>query len=367
MHISSIELSNFRNYEHALIDFSEGINLFYGKNAQGKTNILEAVSLAATTRSHKGSKDRDMVRHTQEESHIRMFIKKNTGEHRLDLHLKKNGKKGIALDMVPVKRAGDIYGLLNIVVFSPEDLTMIKSGPKARRRFLNQELCQTDRLYFSNLARYQKCLLKRASFLKTGDVEKFPEELDAWDMQLVFLGKQIINSRKKFISEISPIVNSINKKISGGSEEIELIYEPNVTEEDFEKTLAATRARDIRMRENHVGPHRDDFSVMINGKDARLFGSQGQQRSAALSLKLAEIEILKEKTGEVPVLLLDDVLSELDTDRQQMLFKGISGGQTLLTCTGLFDIERVNLCADRVFYVEEGTVTVKQQQEDLHV
>jgi DNA replication and repair protein RecF len=165
--------------------------------------------------------------------------------------------------------------------------------------------------------------LQRASFLKTGDVEKFPEELDAWDMQLVFLGKQIINSRKKFISEISPIVNSINKKISGGSEEIELIYEPNVTEEDFEKTLAATRARDIRMRENHVGPHRDDLSILINDLPARNYGSQGQQRSAALALKLGEAAVIRNFSDEQPVALLDDVMSELDAGRQNYILNHI--------------------------------------------
>ena len=360
MQISSIELSNFRNYESAAIEFSEGINLIYGKNAQGKTNILEAVSVAGTTRSHKRSHDREMVRIGADESHIRMYIKKGRVSHRVDIHLRRNGPKGIALDMNAIKRAVDIYGILNLVVFSPEDLSMIKSGPKLRRRFLNQELCQTDKKYYACLANYQKCILQRSALLKQPDILNRMAELDAWDEQLLIFGKEMIRRRKEFTAEISPMVNAVNSVISGGSEKLELLYEPNVSLEEYEAALRNSRERDIRFKETHVGPHRDDFSVIIDGKDAKLYGSQGQQRSAALALKLAEIEILKNKTGETPVLLLDDVLSELDTDRQKMLFEGVGECQTLITCTGLSDIERANLFADRVFYVENGNITTEK-------
>ena len=356
MYISSLELQDFRNYESLSVEFADGVNLFHGRNAQGKTNILEAVTVAGTTRSHKGSKDKDMIRHSMEEGHIRMHIVRNDGTHRIDIHLKRNKAKGIALDMLPVKRAGDVYGLLQFVIFSPEDLSIVKAGPAVRRRFLNQELCQTDKIYFKELAEYNRCLLQRQALLRLPDIEDRRDELSVWDAQLIRTGKKIIAIRKAFIEELSPIVRTIHAELTGGAEELSLRYEPSVSEADFEVQLALSVDNDIRYKETHVGPHRDDFSLAIGGDAVRVFGSQGQQRTAALSLKLAEIEMLRKKTGEMPVLLLDDVLSELDEERQIQLLKRIRGGQTFLTCTGLEDIRKNKLDCDRVFYVEDGTV-----------
>ncbi len=363
MYISSLELQNFRNYESLSIELADGVNLFHGRNAQGKTNILEAVSVAGTTRSHKGSKDRDMIRHSEEEAHIRMHIARRDGTHRIDIHLKKNKPKGIALDMLPVRRAGDVYGLLQFVIFSPEDLSIVKAGPAVRRRFLNQELCQTDKIYLSDLAEYSRCLAQRSLLLKVPDIEDRKDELSVWDEQLIRTGTKIILARQTFIEELSPIAERIHGELTAGSEKLTLRYEPCVSAEEFAVQLALSAENDIRCRENHIGPHRDDFSMSVGGDPLRVFGSQGQQRTAALSLKLAEIEMLYRKTDEMPVLLLDDVLSELDEERQIQLIRRIRGGQTLLTSTGLEEIRKNRLSCDRIFYVEEGTA-VREAQED---
>lgn len=362
MIIKSIELSNFRNYESLDLDFDYGTNILYGNNAQGKTNILEAVSVSGTTRSHKGSKDKEMIRFGEEEAHIKTVVNKKDMDYQIDVHIKKNKTKGIAVNKVPLKKASELFGILNIVFFSPEDLNIIKNGPSERRRFLDSELCQLDKIYLSDLAKYNKILNQRNKLLK--DMVFRPdlkETLPIWDAQLIDYGKRIIKRRKSFVDELNEIVFDIHKQISGEKEELVLKYEPNIDDAFFHDELNRAKERDMRFCQTSVGPHRDDMQFSVFDVDIRKYGSQGQQRTSALSLKLAEIELVKRNINETPVLLLDDVLSELDSSRQNYLLNSIHDIQTIITCTGLDEFIKNRFKIDKIFNVVEGVVTEKTE------
>ena len=322
MYIKSLELKNYRNYESLCINISPGTNILYGDNAQGKTNILEALYLAGTTKSHRGSKDREIIQFDREEAHIRMMVERNGSTHKIDMHLKKNKSKGIAIDGVPIRKASELFGIVNIVFFSPEDLNIIKNGPAERRRFLDSEICQLSRLYMIELANYNKVVAQR--------------------------------------NKLNDILSEIHQNLTGGKEQILITYEPNVSEEAFSEELKAGRERDLRFGQSYTGPHRDDFCVRVNDIDIRKYGSQGQQRTAALSLKLAEIRLVEEEIHDTPVLLLDDVLSELDGSRQNYLLQSIHSIQTLITCTGLDEFVENHFEANSVFQVVEGSVFHKE-------
>lgn len=357
MIIKSLELMNFRNYEFLDLKFNKGTNILYGDNAQGKTNVLEAIYLSATTKSHKGSKDKDIVNFYAEESHIRTYLEKEEIEYKVDMHLRKNKSKGIAIDGQKLKKAADLLGLLNVVFFSPEDLGIIKNGPAERRRFVDMELCQLDNFYIYNLNHYNKIVNQRNKLLK--DMYFNPQlrdTLNIWDFQLVSFGSKIIERRRIFIEQLNEIIYEIHKKLSGGREELVIKYEPDVEIEKFESAMRVSQEKDVKLKQTCVGPHRDDFSFMVEGIDIRKFGSQGQQRTAALSLKLSEIELVKKVTKDTPVLLLDDVLSELDSSRQQFLLNTIGDIQTIITCTGLDEFVNNRFEIDKVFKVVEGTV-----------
>lgn len=358
MIIKSIELADYRNYDTLTLQFDKGTNILYGDNAQGKTNILEAIYMAATSKSHKGSKDKEIIRFDKEEAHIRTYLDKEGVEVRVDMHLRKAGSKGIAIDGQKIKKAADLLGLCNAVFFSPEDLGIIKNGPSERRRFVDMELCQLDSFYLYNLNHYNKIVNQRNKLLK--DMYFNPalkETLNIWDSQLVSFGSKIIERRRLFIGQLNEIIFKIHKKLSGDKEEIIIHYEPDVETDDFEKRLKIFRDRDIKLKMTGVGPHRDDFSFMISGVDIRKFGSQGQQRTAALSLKLSELELMKKVTKDTPILLLDDVLSELDSSRQNYLLSNIGDIQTIITCTGLEEFINNNFEVNRMFQVNEGIVT----------
>ena len=358
MIIKSIELANFRNYETLDLVFDKGTNILYGDNAQGKTNILEAVYVAATTKSHKGSKDRDIIKFDEEEAHIRAYIEKEDVPTRIDMHLRKNKSKGIAIDGQKIKKASELLGLLNVVFFSPEDLNIIKNGPAERRHFVDMELCQLDNFYLYNLNHYNKIVNQRNKLLK--DMYFNPslkETLNIWDSQLVSFGSKIIERRKLFVEQLNEILYDIHRKLSGQKEELKMVYEPDVSMDDFEKQLRESQDKDIRLKQTCVGPHRDDFSFYASGIDIRRFGSQGQQRTAALSLKLSEIELVKKITKDTPVLLLDDVLSELDANRQNYLLNSIGNIQTIITCTGLDEFINNRFEIDKIYRVTNGTVT----------
>jgi DNA replication and repair protein RecF len=358
MIIKSIELADYRNYDSLNLQFDKGTNILYGDNAQGKTNILEAIYVAATTKSHKGSKDREIVNFDKEEAHIRTYLEKEGVETRVDMHLRKTKSKGIAIDGQKIKKASELLGLCNVVFFSPEDLGIIKMGPSERRRFVDMELCQLDSFYLYNLNHYNKIVNQRNKLLK--DMYLNPdlrETLSIWDMQLVSFGSKVIERRKLFVKQLNEIIYGIHKKLSGDREELSIRYEPNVEIEEFERQLKAGQERDIRSKMTSTGPHRDDFSFYVGDVDIRKYGSQGQQRTAALSLKLSEIELVKKITKDTPVLLLDDVLSELDSNRQNYLLNSIGDIQTIITCTGLEEFVNNRFEINRVFRVSDGKVT----------
>lgn len=361
MILKSVELNNFRNYESLHMELDSGTNILYGDNAQGKTNILESIYVNGTTKSHKGSKDREMIRFGCEESHIRTIVEKGGVDYQIDMHLKKNSSKGIAINRIPIRKASELFGILNLVFFSPEDLNIIKNGPSERRRFLDMELCQLNKLYLYELTRYNKILNQRNKLLK--DIIFRPElkdTLSVWDDQLVESGKKIIEAREEFVGELGVIVQKIHKSLSGNKEELILSYEPDSRAEELEKKMMDYRERDMKFGQTTAGPHRDDLSFFVDKVDIRRFGSQGQQRTSALSLKLSEIELVKKSIHDTPILLLDDVLSELDSNRQNFLLNSIHDIQTLITCTGLDEFVKNRFHINRVYQVVEGTVFMKK-------
>lgn len=357
MIIQSLELADFRNYKSLHMDFSEGTNILYGDNAQGKTNVLEALYMVSTTKSHRGMKDRDLIRFGQEEAHIRSCLLKSDIDYQIDMHLRKNKSKGIAINGQRIKKASELVGILHIVFFSPEDLSIVKDGPSERRRFMDMELCQLDRSYLFNLNHYNKIIDQRNKLLRELYFNpELKETIGIWDMQLLSYGTKIIERRQQFILQLNEIIGNVHEKLSGGREKLVVQYEPEVTAAAFEKKLLSSRERDIKLKMTCVGPHRDDFSFVDNDIDIRKFGSQGQQRTCALSLKLSEIELVKESIGEKPVLMLDDVLSELDSGRQNYLLNSIGGIQTFITCTGLDEFVNNRFSIDRLFEIQEGSV-----------
>lgn len=340
------------------LGFDKSTNIFYGDNAQGKTNILEAVYLSGTTKSHRGTKDKDMIQFGANESHIETIVEKNGIKYQIDMHLKKNSPKGIAINKIPIRKASELFGIINIVFFSPEDLNIIKNGPGERRRFIDLELSQLDKVYLNNLSNYNRIVNQRNHLLKEIDYNKGAlETLDIWDIQLIQYGNKIIERRQKFIEEINKIISNIHKKLTGNREDIKIVYEPSNGALSFEQALLKNKEKDLRIKSTSVGPHRDDIAFLVSDIDIRKYGSQGQQRTAALSLKLSEIELVKQSIHDTPVLLLDDVLSELDTHRQNYLLDSIHDIQTLITCTGVDEFVNHRFSINKVFHVQNGQVT----------
>jgi len=359
MIVKSLKLKNFRNYDLLDLEFDETTNIFYGDNAQGKTNILESIYLTGTTKSHRGTKDRDMIQFGQEEAHIETVVEKKGVPFKIDIHLKKNSPKGIAINKIPIKKASELFGIINIVFFSPEDLNIIKNGPAERRRFIDLELSQLDKLYLSDLSNYNRIVNQRNKLLKdVYDRKDLLDTLDIWDMQLVNYGNRIMERRKNFIDQMNQIIGEVHEKLTGGREHLKIFYEPSLKDESLEYALMKNRERDIRMKSTSVGPHRDDICFMCGDLDIRKFGSQGQQRTAALSLKLSEIELVRNEIKDTPILLLDDVLSELDKHRQNYLLDSIRDVQTLITCTGLDDFVNHRFSINKILRVEQGHVII---------
>lgn len=357
MVIKSLKLKNYRNYGLLDLTFDPKTNILYGDNAQGKTNILESLYLSGTTKSHRGTKDRDLIQFEHDEAHIETIVEKGGMSYKIDMHLKKNSPKGIAVNKIPIKKASELFGIIHFVFFSPEDLNIIKDGPSGRRRFIDLELSQLDKLYLSNLSNYNRIINQRNSLLK--DIykhENLIETLDIWDMQLAEYGTKVVQSRKEFINKVNQIISGIHHKLTGGKENIFITYESSLGNITLEQALKKNRERDIRLKSTSVGPHRDDICFMSDNLDIRKFGSQGQQRTAALSLKLSEIELVKSLIKDTPILLLDDVLSELDKHRQNYLLDSIHDIQTVITCTGLDEFVNHRFSINKIFHVKNGQI-----------
>ena len=287
-------------------------------------------------------------------------MEKNNREQRIDIHLRKNKTKGIAINGIPIKKASELFGLFNVVIFSPEDLEIIKKGPSERRKFVDMELCQLDKIYVYNLTNYNRIIAQRNKLLK--DIYFKPElkqTLDVWDGQLAQYGSKIIERRTNFIEKINEIIKPIHKQLTGGLEDINIVYNKNCEAEDLLRRLEENRDRDIKYKSTSIGPHKDDLLFFNDNKNIRIYGSQGQQRTIALSLKLAELELVKNLINDTPVLLLDDVLSELDSERQNHLLNSIDDIQTIITCTGLDEFIENRFKINKVFQVTEGKVEEK--------
>ena len=254
MIIESIELQNYRNYDQLHMEFSPGTNILYGNNAQGKTNILEAVYVCCTTKSHRGSKDREMIRFQNDESHIKLTVRKRDVPYRIDMHLKKNKAKGVAINGIPIRRASELFGIVNVVFFSPEDLNLIKNGPAERRKFIDLELCQLNKLYVHSLVSYNRVLLQRNKLLKELFFHpEYEETLDVWDMQLVQYGKEVIRFREEFIGQLNEMICEIHRKLSGGKETLKIVYDPNSGAEELEAGLARSRSQDVKQKTTLIG------------------------------------------------------------------------------------------------------------------
>ncbi len=361
MIIESVDLENYRNYENLYMEFANGTNILYGDNAQGKTNVLESLYMCSTTKSHRGSKDNEIIRLGNNESHIKLIIKKKDVPYRIDIHLKKSKSKGIAINGIPIKKASELFGIVNVIFFSPEDLAIIRNGPSERRKFMDMEICQIDKFYVHNIVNYNKIVNQRNRLLK--DIyynydKSLYDTLDIWDMQLADYGNKIIKRREEFIYQINEIINGIHNKLSGGRENLVLKYEPNINETNILKEISNSREKDIKLKTTTVGPHRDDLGFYIKDMDIRKFGSQGQKRTAALSLKLSEIELVKKIINDTPILLLDDVMSELDSNRQNQLLDSLDEIQTIVTCTGLDEFIENRINVNRIYKIINGAASL---------
>ena len=359
MHIQRVVLRNFRNIAAVDLMLAEGINILYGENAQGKTNFLESIYFCATGRSHRASRFRDLIMLSEKEAAIRVVTQSQSGnidEIRMDIN--QSGKFS-TVNGLPMRKLGELYGRLSVVVFSPEDPSLVKAGPSGRRRFLDMELCQLYPAYYHDLRMYHKVLQQRNNLLREINYnDSLRDTLDVWDEQLVEYGNRIMQARRGFVERLGRVAAENQRDITGGREGLEISYDNDVDESDFLGGLQRKRGADIARGVTSLGIHRDDVLFNINGEDGRNFASQGQQRTAVLAVKLAEIEIVREEKGYPPVLLLDDVLSELDKGRQNYLLHSIDGLQAIITSTGAENAGGGYLRKDgaRVFSVENGVI-----------
>ncbi len=373
MHINSLKLTNFRNYELLDMKFGSGYNIIYGNNAQGKTNIIEALYMCAAGRSHRTSRDMELIKATDTICSgfgIELQMDAEENNYIIGIKYEKNEKKKITINEIPVKRLGDLMGHLNAVIFSPEDLNIIKEGPSERRRFLDMTISQLKPTYFYDLQQYARILFQRNVLLKEINAGKGMEDtLEIWNQHLVKTGSRIMKARMHFIEKLGIKAHDRHLKLTNNAEDLKIAYDPsfpvgneinienNIIEEKFLKELERQSKKEIIKCVTLVGPQRDDYDIVLNGMSTKQYGSQGQQRTSVLSIKLAEIDIMREERGEYPVLLLDDVMSELDGNRRKYLFDNIGEIQTFITCTDKGNFASIEKTA-RFFNIVEGKVKV---------
>lgn len=367
MLLTRMTVQNFRNYKALELEFAPGLSVFTGRNAQGKTNILEAIHVLCTGRSHRTPRDKEMILHDSEmnfaeRAYIAATCRQRDGDHEIEVALTHRGRKAVRVNGSSVTRLGDLMGHMNAVMFSPEDLNLIKDGPAWRRRFMDMTLSQVKSGYFFTLQQYQKALTQRNDLLKLIAREgKGEETMEIWELQLAKAGASLTMQRREFADFLSENARDIHGRLTKEQEVLEIAYESSLEgtrkerEEQLFESLQKNRQRDIRFGSTSTGPHRDDLTVRINGADARTDASQGQRRTAVLAMKLAELKLMEEMSGEAPLLLLDDVFSELDGSRRDMLQEYIGRVQTFITCV---DLESLALREGNVrkFVVDHGTI-----------
>ena len=359
MFIKRLQMLNYRNYNALDIELCPNVNVFMGDNAQGKTNILEAIYYCAFAKSHRTSKDKELINWNGEHACISVDVGRERLDKRIDISILKDGKKSIRINKIKIKKIGELFGNFNVVMFSPEDLRIIKDSPGVRRKFIDMELCQLNPKYYYNLVQYNKVLNERNILLRNRNTSS--EMLEIYDMQLVEFGYNIIRDRIKYIESLNKYAEKIHSDITSGKEKINFKYISTIKDlenikENFYTLLKKNRSKDCDRGITSIGPHRDDFFVYINDIDTKSYGSQGQQRTAVLTMKFSSLEIIKELTGEFPVLLLDDVLSELDFNRKKYILSTIGQIQTVITCTGIEDLYEYLDEKAKVFKVKNGEI-----------
>jgi DNA replication and repair protein RecF len=371
--VRSISLCNFRNYRELQMDFHPCLNIFVGGNAQGKTNILEAIFYAATGKSHRTNFDNELIYWGEKNFVVNLKGNRNKSKIKLDISIRTDGKKILKVNNQIRKKFSELLGIFNAVLFSPEDIMIIKGNPSARRKFLDIKISQTSPIYCNYLVKYNKVLFQRNNLLKAiRENRESQESLDIWDGQLVEYGVRITQKRVEVIQRIIPIAKSIHSKITEGKEEIKLSYVPSIetlnnghnisSEEIFIKKLKEARNSEIARGITSIGPHRDDIEIRIGAINVKAFGSQGQQKTCALSLKLSEIEFMKQETGDYPVLLLDDVMSELDGQRRKYLLEVVNSNvQTFVTSTGAEAFFEPVKREKRLFEIKSGSISLIQE------
>lgn len=359
MYFTSLRLKGFRNYKEEIIYFHPDVNVFRGDNGQGKTNILEALYIMSLGKSFRTNKDNEMIMFGEQYCSAKATYVKEDIERSIEIIISYKGKS-LIIDDNKAKKSSELIDNVYVVAFTPEDMKIVKDEPERRRRFIDRELCQLRPTYYKNLQRYKKVLAQRNAFLKQGNINN--NMLEVWEKSLASYGSKIIKERKVFIDRLKDISKSIHKDITDGKEELEISYEASILESDkniedeFLKRLRKERDKDIYRGITGSGPHRDDIKIEINNVDARNFGSQGQQRTAALSMKLAEIQMIKDDKGESPALLLDDVLSELDEKRQEYLLKSLSGVQLFITTAETKESLWMKIDGSKMFDIMGGEV-----------
>ena len=368
MYLQSLELRHFRNYQEQKVEFTAPKTILVGNNAQGKSNLLESVELLATLRSHRLGKDRDFIQEGAEIAQVSAILERITGVNDLTLHLRRNGRRSVAINGEKVRRQMDFLGILNAVEFSSLDLELVRGSPAIRRTWLDTLLVQLEPVYAHILHQYNQVLRQRNAFLKTSQqtgIKNHDSELAIWDAQLVTTGTKVMRRRNRAIQRLAPIATDWHSSISGKTEKLEINYMPNVPiliDEELPQFFL-DRVQQHSPIELHrgttlVGPHRDEIELIVNGTPARQYASQGQQRTLVLALKLAELQLIEEVVNDTPLLLLDDVLAELDLSRQNQLLDAIQDRfQTLITTThlGAFDAQWLN--SSQILFVKSGTVS----------
>ena len=364
MKINSVKLNNFRNISSMELHATDGVNVIYGENAQGKTNILEAIWLFTGCKSFRGSKDNEFIKFNEDIAKINLDFSDNVRNKKSEIIIG-NKKKNVSLNGVSLRSSSELIGSFYAVIFSPSHLSLIKDGPSGRRRFLDTALCQLKPSYAEYLAGYRRALLQRNALLK--DLHLSPQLydiLDTWDDQLARYSATVILERLKYIEILSQYSKKIYAGISENKEYFSVTYSRNdITDINISvsdlynlelERIKNARKEDVLYKTTTIGPHRDDIDILINNVSARSFGSQGQQRSCALALKLSESEIIKKITGETPVALLDDVMSELDEKRQDYVLNHINDRQVFLTCCDPSQVLR--LCGGKSFLIKGGEI-----------
>ena len=354
MQIKNIELTNFRNYKNLKLEFDKNLNIFLGHNAQGKTNLLESIFVLGMGKSFRTNSDKEMIFFNEDFAKVKANVIEDNNEDEIEIIYQNEGKI-IKLDGIKLQRTIDLLETVYIVAFSPEDLKIVKEGPDNRRRFLDRELCQIKPIYYSDLGNYKKVLKERNTLLRNENSDK--NLYSVFNESLAEYGTRIVKERKAFIERLQILSEKIEDDITSGSEKLVLSYETKInSKEEFINILEENFEKDLYKGYTSFGPHKDDIKISVNDIDIRTYGSQGQQRTAALSMKLAEIGLIKQETGRDAVLLLDDVLSELDQDRQRYLINAMKGTQVFITATEIDENLMALLPEGSSFKVDNGTV-----------